>query len=75
MGVLLSDDIGINFDDVSQFLLVAGGILAIIGATVIYRKWTSGKHDIEQDVMLWAGGVLALIIIQALVKAMFSGYT
>jgi hypothetical protein len=54
--------------------MVIGGILAIIGATVIYRKWSSGKHDIEQDVMIWGGGILFLIIVQAFISVMFNGY-
>jgi len=74
VSVLLdSVDLGINYSDVSALIMVIGGMLAIIGATVIYKKFSGGKHNIEEDIFLWGGGILLLIIIQVFVSVLFSG--
>lgn len=52
-------------------LLVAGAVIAIIGALRIYYKWSNGDEYIEKDVMMWAGGILFLVLIQIFVKAVF----
>lgn len=56
---------------VSMLLLVAGAVIAIIGALRIYYKWSNGDEYIEKDVMMWAGGILFLVLIQIFVKAVF----
>ncbi len=56
---------------VSMVLLVAGAVIAIIGALRIYYKWSNGDEYIEKDVMMWAGGILFLVLIQIFVKAVF----
>ena len=64
-------DIGIAYSDLSSLILTIGGLIAIIGAVVIYRKWTMGNHQIENDLLLWGGGTLMLIIVQVFIKVMF----
>lgn len=64
-------DIGIDYGDLSALILTVGGCLALIGAVVIYKKWSMGNHNIENEVMMWAGGILMLIIIQVFIKVMF----
>ena len=64
-------DIGIAYSDLSALILTIGGLIAIIGAVVIYRKWTMGNHQIENDLLLWGGGTLMLIIVQVFIKVMF----
>lgn len=56
---------------VSMVLLVAGAVIAIIGALRIYYKWSNGDDYIEKDVMMWAGGILFLVLIQIFIKAVF----
>lgn len=63
--------LGISYDDLSALILVIGGCLALIGAVVIYKKWSTGNQNIEHEVLMWAGGILMLIIIQVFVKLMF----
>ncbi|AYD49040.1 DUF4134 family protein [Arachidicoccus soli] len=74
--ILLDDNMGINisFSDLSRLILVIGACLAIIGAVVIYKKWSLGNHNIENDVLYWGGGILMLIIVQAFIRVMFIGY-
>ncbi|HAO05680.1 MAG TPA: hypothetical protein DCQ50_01590 [Chryseobacterium sp.] len=62
---------GIMVSSVSMVLLVAGAVIAIIGALRIYYKWSNGDEYIEKDVMMWAGGILFLVLIQIFVKAVF----
>lgn len=57
--------------EISHVLLVGGAVVAIIGALRIYYKWSNGADYIEKDVMLWAGGLLLLVLIQFFVKAVF----
>ena len=64
-------DIGIAYSDLSSLILTIGGLIAIIGAVVIYRKWTMGNHQIENDLLLWGGGTVMLIIVQVFIKVMF----
>lgn len=64
-------DIGIDYSDLSALILSIGACLALVGAVVIYKKWSMGNHNIENEVILWAGGILMLIIIQVFIKVMF----
>lgn len=70
MSVLL--DIGVKYSDVSAIILTIGALLALIGAVVIYRKWSMGDHNIEREVLMWGGGILMLIVVQAFIKIMFN---
>ena len=40
-------DIGIDYDELSSLILTIGGCLALVGAVVIYKKWSMGNHNIE----------------------------
>ena len=51
-------DIGIDYGDLSALILTIGGCMALIGAVVIYKKWSMGNHNIENEVLLWGGGLL-----------------
>lgn len=64
-------DIGVSYSDVSYLLSMIAGILALIGAAVIYRNWSAGKRDIERDLMTWGGGCLFFLVIQAVIKLIF----
>jgi hypothetical protein len=64
-------DIGIDYGELSALILTIGGCLALIGAVVIYKKWSMGNHNIDNEVLMWAGGIVMLIIIQVFIKVMF----
>ena len=64
-------DIGIEYSDLSALILTIGGCFALIGAVVIYKKWSMGNHNIENEVLLWGGGIVMLMIIQVFIKVMF----
>ena len=64
-------DIGIDYGDLSALILPIGACLELVGAVVIYKKWSMGNHNIENEGILWAGGILMLIIIQVFIKVMF----
>lgn len=58
-------------DEISMVILVGGAIVAVIGAVRIYYKWSHGEEYIEKDVMMWAGGILFLALIQFFIKSVF----
>lgn len=58
-------------NEISLVLLVGGAIVGILGALRIYYKWSNGDSNIEKDVMLWAGGILFLVLIQFFIKSVF----
>jgi len=64
-------DVGIDYGELSALILTIGGCLALIGAVVIYKKWSMGNHNIDNEVLMWAGGIVMLIIIQVFIKVMF----
>ncbi len=57
--------------EISLVLLVGGAILAVIGALRVYYKWSNGDEYIEKDVMMWAGGILFLVLIQVFIRSVF----
>ena len=57
--------------EISLVLLVGGAILAVIGALRVYYKWSNGDEHIEKDVMMWAGGILFLVLIQVFIRSVF----
>jgi uncharacterized protein DUF4134 len=61
------------FDNVSSILMTGGSIVGIIGAARIYYKWTNGQGNIENEIMIWGGGILFLIISGLVVRLIF-GY-
>lgn len=64
-------DIGIAYSDLSSLILTIGACIAIIGAVLIYKKWSMGNHNIENDLLLWGGGIIMLITCQVFIKIMF----
>jgi hypothetical protein len=61
------------FENVSSILLTGGSIVGVIGAARIYYKWTNGQGNIENEIMVWVGGILFLIMSGLAVKILF-GY-
>ena len=61
------------FSNVSSILLTGGSIVGIIGAARIYYKWTNGQGNIENEIMIWVGGILLLIMSGLAIKILF-GY-
>ena len=61
------------FDNVSSILLTGGSIVGVIGAARIYYKWTNGQGNIENEIMIWAGGILFLIMSGLAIRLIF-GY-
>ncbi len=62
-------DIGIAYSDLSALILTIGACIAIIGAVVIYKKWSMGNHNIENDLLLWGGGIVMLITLPGFYKS------
>lgn len=63
--------LAVSLQEVSAAVMAVGACIAIIGALVVFRKWSSGEQHVERYVMAWIGGVLALVIIQIIILGMF----
>lgn len=55
---------------VGRLMLAIGACVAIIGIISIYNHWMMGKGNIEEKIWNWAGGILVLLLIQAVVWTM-----
>lgn len=64
--------LSITPQEVSAAILAVGAIISIIGALIVFRKWTGGEHYVEKYVMAWAGGILLLLLIQVVILSMFN---
>lgn len=45
-----------------RMLYAFGAVLAIIGAVRINYKWNMGKEGIENEIAIWVGGILFLLV-------------
>lgn len=61
---------------VTNVTLAIGAFVAVIGAGVIYYKWTSTEDDVTADVWRWSAACVLLVISSLIVKAFlhFTGY-
>lgn len=64
--------LAVTLNEVSALVMAVGACIAIIGAIVVFRKWTSGEQHIEKYVMAWVGGIVMLILIQVVIISMFN---
>ncbi len=58
-------------DPVCALILVAGGVVGVIGGIRVFNKWNSGDQDIHKEVMGWGGSCGFLVLVPIVVKAFF----
>ncbi|SDM54156.1 protein of unknown function [Catalinimonas alkaloidigena] len=58
-------------DPVSNFILVLGAIIGLIGGVRVFIKWNNGDQDVQKAIMGWFGSCLFLIIVGVVIKAFF----
>lgn len=55
-----------------RVLYTFGAVLALIGAIRINYNWNNGKEGIEQEIVMWAGGILFLLVGTYIVQLVFA---
>ncbi len=55
-----------------RMLYAFGAVLAIIGAIRINFNWNMGKEGIEKEILMWAGGILFLLVGTYIVQLVFA---
>lgn len=56
---------------VSNFLWIIAGIVAVFGAFKVFSKYQNQDQDTMKSLGVWAGGVIALVILNLIIKAVF----
>lgn len=51
-----------NITGLIRMLYAFGAILAVIGAIRINYKYNMGKGEMDNEIMVWAGGILFLMV-------------
>lgn len=59
-------------DQVGTLILAIGGIVGLVGGIRVYTKWNSGDHDINKEVVGWAGSCVFLLLTGTILKAFFA---
>ena len=56
---------------VSNFILVLGAVVGLIGGVRVYIKWNSGDQDVNKELMGWLGSCIFLVTIGVVIRAFF----
>ncbi len=59
------------FSALPTLLLMAGGVVALIGGFKVYNKWNSGDPDTMKTLVSWGGSAIFLVVLNPVVKAFF----
>lgn len=60
------------FQNGSNLLYAAGGLMALIGAGKAYQKWNMGEPNVWTHVSSWFGSCIFLVMSATLIKAFFA---
>ena len=56
---------------ISNFILVLGAVVGLIGGVRVYIKWNSGDQDVNKELMGWLGSCIFLVTIGVVIRAFF----
>jgi hypothetical protein len=57
---------------VSKLCLAVGAIVGLAGGIRVYIKWNSGDHEIQKDVIGWAGACVFLLLTGTVLSVFFT---
>ena len=60
------------FTSVSTLILAIGGIVGLVGGIRVYTKWNNGDHEINKEIVGWAGSCVFLLLTGTILRAFFS---
>ena len=58
-------------DQVGTLILAIGGVIGLVGGIRVYTKWNNGDHEINKEVVGWAGSCVFLLLTGTILKAFF----
>lgn len=56
---------------VGTLILAIGGIVGLVGGIRVYTKWNNGDHEINKEVVGWAGSCVFLLLTGTILTAFF----
>lgn len=56
---------------VGTLILAIGGIIGLVGGIRVYTKWNNGDHEINKEVVGWAGSCVFLLLTGTILRAFF----
>jgi predicted transporter len=59
------------FSNVSNLILMLGGIIGLAGGIRVYQKWNNGDHDINKELIGWGGSAVFLLLAGTTLKLFF----
>lgn len=59
------------FSNVSNLVLMIGGVVGLVGGIRVYTKWQSGDTDVQTSVVGWLGACVFLLLSGAVLKTMY----
>ena len=57
---------------VSKLCLAVGAIVGLAGGIRVYVKWNNGDHEIQKDVIGWAGACVFLLLTGTVLSVFFT---
>lgn len=79
-GILLDVQTGLDgaantvkgiFSNVSNLVLMVGGVVGLAGGIRVYNKWNGGDQDVQKELIGWAGACVFLLLTGTTLKLFF----
>lgn len=59
------------FTNVSNLVIMIGGVVGLVGGIRVYTKWQAGDNDVQKSVVGWLGACVFLLLTGTVLKTMF----
>ena len=59
------------FANVSNLVLMIGGVVGLVGGIRVFVRWQNGERDIQKEVVGWMGACVFLLLAGTALKTMF----
>lgn len=59
------------FTNVSNLILMIGGVVGLVGGIRVYTKWQAGDNDVQKSLVGWIGACVFLLLTGTILKTMF----
>lgn len=59
------------FANVSNLVLMIGGVVGLVGGIRVFVKWQNGDNDIQKQIVGWMGACVFLLLTGTALKTMF----
>jgi hypothetical protein len=59
------------FSNVSNLILMIGGVVGLVGGIRVYQKWNGGERDIQKEIVGWAGSCIFLLLVGTALKTIY----